>query len=135
MKIAPVSAAALRFVENWIQLLSESRYEDAFNMLHLPSDNSWSGSLIEEVTTSYKLPLTAGDDSDSSHVTAVSEARTVDYTPDRTVDWYEGNPDTNLGMIHHSLPINGIWSDLTAIFRLHRCDDGVGVALEDIHVM
>jgi len=135
MKIAQDTAAALDFVEAWVNLLSESRYEDAFNMLYVPSDNSWSPSLIEEITTSYELPPAAGDDSDTSHVTPVATAKVVDYRPDKEVEWYEGNPDSNLGMIHYSLPINGIWSDLTAIFRLLRSKGEVGVALEDIHVM
>lgn len=135
MKIAHDTTAALVFVEKWIALLSESRYEDAYNMLYHPTDDSWTPALIEEVTTSYELPPAAGDDSDSSHVTDVSNAKVVDYRPDKDVDWYDNNPDSNIGMIHHSLPINGIWSDLTAIFRLHRCEDSVGVALEDIHVM
>lgn len=129
------SKKVLVTVANWISLLSQEKYEESFSLLENDPNSDLSPSLIKEIITSYELPPQAGDDSDFSIVTLVETAKVVDYRPDQEVDWYEKNPDDNVGMVHHSLPINGIWSDLTAIFRLQRIKDGVVLLLEDIHVM
>lgn len=125
----------MEFVEKWIELLSYGQYREAYNQLSQPSNDIWSPQLLEEVTTAYELSPSAGDPSETSRVTSVAAARVVDCRPYQDVDWYAGNPDSNAGMVHYSLPINGIWSDLTAIFRILRIDDAVVLQLEDVHVM
>jgi hypothetical protein len=135
MDIQPTDEAVLAFVEAWISLLSEGRYGEAYHALAQPLDDVWSPDLIEEITRAYELPPAAGDDSGASHVTSTQTARVVDYSPDKDVSWFEGNPDSNAGMVHYSLPINSVWSDLTAVFRIHRHQNRVRLELEDIHVL
>ncbi len=125
----------LETVTHWILLLSQEKYDKSFGLLENDPNSELSPSVIKEIITSYELSPQACDDSNFSIVTPVETAKVVDYRPDQEVDWYEDNPDDNFGMVHHSLPINGIWSDLTAIFRLHRKKGGVALMLEDIHVM
>jgi len=135
MAIEATSEAVLEFVEKWIELLSNGQYREAYDQLSQPPHDTWSPELLEDVTSSYELSPSAGDLSETSRVTSVTGARVVDYRPDKDVDWYEGNPDSNAGMVHYSIPINGIWSDLTATFRIQRINDGVVLQLEDMHVM
>lgn len=40
-----------------------------------------------------------------------------------------------MGMVEYDLPINGVWSDLTAIFWLRRMPDGLALELYDIHIL
>ena len=58
--------------------------------------------------------------------------------PFHGVEWY--GDDTNkpaeyLGMAAFTLPLNGQWSDVTAMFDIVEDDGGLVLELDDIHVL
>jgi hypothetical protein len=97
----------------------------------------WTPALVEELISSYGPPE-GGDDDSTSRVTTPGSAQVYDIKPDHLVDWY--GPESKaegdvVGVVHFDLPINGIWSDLTAIFNIKKWCDSLSLELEDIHVL
>jgi hypothetical protein len=133
--VAPTDEDVLSLATKWVNLLAQAEFEQAQGLLVTSSEGIWTPTLVKAVIAAYELPPRAGDNSPTSRVTPPHAARVVDYRPDRDVTWFPDGSDQNAGMVHYSLPINGIWSDLTAIFRIHRQANGVALDLEDVHVL
>lgn len=47
----------------------------------------------------------------------------------------EVGPEGSRGRVYFDLPLNGEWSDLTAIFRLEHDKENLLLVLEEIHVL
>src|SRR5262249_55871439 len=140
-EMLPVSSTAadiLALVEQFVDNLATRDYGVAHSLLRQSQHYAyWTPALIEEVISSYGPP-TGESDVERSQVTARSSAREAGYSPCREVTFYEEPStlrDASIGDVHYDLPINGVWSDLTAIFGIHRDEAGVTLELEDIHVL
>lgn len=60
----------------------------------------------------------------------------ADCTPRPEVERFPDPGPDNLGDVHYDLPLNGSWSDLTAVFTLSLTDDGaLTLVLDEIHVL
>ena len=78
-------------------------------------ERDWPPELVAELISSYELPP-AVDTGKKARVTKVGDACVADTHPRPAVARWEksGRPGV-IGDVHFDLPINGIWSDLTAI--------------------
>lgn len=122
--------AVLKLIETWIGHLAEAEYADACALLLRDRDNTdWSPTLLAEVLDGYAKLEGRG------RVTPVSTARQTDYQPDQDVDWWVDEKGSFAGDVHHSLPFNGVWSDVTALFNIRRVSKGFALELDDIHVL
>ena len=120
----------LKVVERWIALIAEHRYDEACALLiHDEANQNWSAPMLAEVFRGYEALEGRGQ------VTPVATAREEDYRPDQDVDWWVEETGPFAGDIHYSLPLNGVWSDLTAMFNIRRVQNGFALELDDIHVL
>ena len=127
----------------WIKLLSEEKYEEAYDLtLHDPY-YQWTPALLESVINGYgslddiieeKYKVT-------SEETAVSESDNHKIYKDiRLFDSPMKQSQHDLGVdvigdVHYDLPLNGRWSDLTASFKILQGSDFLMLELNDIHVL
>jgi len=55
------------------------------------------------------------------------------------VDWFdeiETHPMIGrVSYVHFDIPLNGMWSDLTAVFWVHAIENGLALELERIEVL
>jgi hypothetical protein len=129
-------ADILALVQRWADLLAEGGYVQSQSLLMgNGAERDWPPQLVAELIGSYELPP-AVDTSEKSRVTPVGEARVFDIQPRPSVSRWEtrGRPGV-VGDVHFDLPINGAWSDLTAIFFLQQVAGGIALELFDIHVL
>lgn len=129
----PSSEALLAFLEAWVERLEDDDYEGAFEMTFVPEDAYWTPDLMRRVISNYGTI----DDREDGHRFKVSFPRNFHSGNVGQFDVlrFEGNPPENLGEVIYDLPLDGNWSDVTAIFRIVRRDDGVVLQLKDIHVL
>ncbi len=149
----------LQAVGEWVRLLAEERYQDAYDFLYHPwlpelPVNELDAASIRGAVTNYGWDEPHPDG--PFKVTPVETAPPKDGPPDsppyQDIQRYEepeerawdrvlvqhgGAPSgaSILGIIHFDLPLNGQWSDLTAIFRIAFYDAAVVLVLESIDVM
>jgi len=129
-------AEVLAVVRRWVDLLADGNYLQAHALLnHVEAERNWPADLVEELIHSYELGP-AVDSAGVSHVTRIDDARVVDVNPRPSVSRFKnsGRP-TVIGDVHFDLPINGVWSDLTAIFFLRKVAGGIALEIFDIHVL
>jgi hypothetical protein len=126
----------LAVVCRWVDLLADGDYDRAQSLLLAEgTEREWPPQLVENLIGSYELPPRAGDNQES-RVTSVDKARVFDIEPRPSVSRWNKSPRAGvLGDVHFDLPINGIWSDLTAIFFLRQVTGGMALELFDIHVL
>ena len=128
---APAKEAdILKIVETWIELLAERNYEAACGLLMRGGDGQdWPPALVAEVLDGYAKLEGRG------RVTPVAGARVSDYRPYQEVDWWEDEKGAFAGDVHYSVPFEGVWSDVTAMFDIRRVPGGFALELDDIHVL
>jgi hypothetical protein len=107
-------------VQRWAEALAQGDYDGAARLLNRDgNEGDWPPALVREAIESYapgpSPPLTAYRD-----VTRWAES------PSR--------PEV-VGSVHYDLTIDGVLSDLTAIFWLRRVAGGLELELHDIHVL
>jgi hypothetical protein len=126
----------LSVVREWVDLLAVGDYAQAQALLVRDgAERDWSPELVAKLIASYELPPGASS-AEESRVTPVSDARVFDVRPCHSVSrWDAGGRPGVIGDVHFDLPINGVWSDLTAIFWLRQVADGLALELFDIHVL
>jgi len=124
----------LAILNAWIELLAQGEDEAAFQMFCYAPDTHWSPKLIRTVITNYGFiePLKDGS---SYQVTSLTQTQ---GQPFHEVDWWE--PDSNtparcVGIVLYTMPLNGIWSDVTADFTIIETDGELALELNDIHVL
>jgi len=122
-------ATILAAVHDWVALLVEERYREAYDYLSHDRGDHWSPHLIETVIHNYGSvePL---HDGTMYRVTPL-ETATGGPTPRHEVDRF----DDARAHVWFDLPLNGQWSDLTATLFVNRSDDSLVLILDDIHVM
>jgi hypothetical protein len=125
-------------IERWVGLLVEQRFEEALAML-VPSEQ-WTPELLGNVIRNYGF-VEPREDGRRFSVTA--PAATPEGGDSRfEVTWLE-RPVRNrldfapdlLGHARYDLPLDGVWSDVTATFDILDLPEGAALALDDVHVM
>lgn len=130
MVILPADASdetILALVRQWVNFIASDRMESAQDLLDTNDvEREWSPSLIRELLSRYEPP----------RVTCVEAAQVGDLVPRHTVDrWASDTDSTRIGTVEFDLPLDGFWSDLTAIFWVKFHPEGLVLELYDIHVM
>jgi hypothetical protein len=125
----------LQAVEKWIGLLVQERYDEAFGMFYRqsPLDDGWSPALIRALVENYGSPEPSAD-GPVCHVTSIAETSGGRPQPYRKVYRFE-EEDGVEGYIHFDLPLDGKWSDVTAVFDVWKMDDKLVLHLEGMHVL
>lgn len=127
--------AILAAVHQWVDALAGRDYVGASTLL-TPTGNErdWPPRLVEEVISRYEAP---GGSSPSRVTSPTSATLDPDVVPRREVTrWPQPRARLEVaGTVEYDLPINEVWSDLTAIFWLRRLPDGLALELYDIHVL
>lgn len=127
----------LKVATDWLNLISEGKYQDAFALtLHDPY-YLWSPDLIEKTVKGYGLP----EPHPSGKVfLPTPPSSTTGNPPDRWVERYSDAIPAKfadgeiIGELMHTVPLDGQWSDLTVTFALVRVSDGISLCLNEIHV-
>jgi hypothetical protein len=118
-------------VDRWVTLLAQEDYERAFALTRHDAYFGWTPKLIESVINGYGLP----EPHPSGEVFRVTDPKTAKGGPVRAEVEREDGPEGCRGRVYYDLPLNGEWSDLTAIFRLEHDREQLVVVLEEIHVL
>ena len=116
-------------MEAWIDDLARGDFAGAFAKTKHDPYYGWTPQLIERVIAGYGLP----EPHPSGVRYAVTKRASARGHP-HTREVERGGPSPIVARVHHDLPLNGEWSDLTASFRVEALADGVEIFLEDIHV-
>ena len=127
--------AILALVERWVDALATRDYAGAAAMLTQDgNERDWPPSLVDEVISGYEAP---GGPS-PSRVTPRAAAR-QELTTGPSVEvtrWVRPRARPEVaGTVEYDLPLNGTWSDLTAIFWIRRLPQGLALELYDIHIL
>ena len=131
----PSDREVLAVVEEWVELLAQGQYAGALSLVE--HDSVWTAADLQELIESYGPPPPPHDQI-PSRVTSVEAAVVSDCQPARTVSWYPPHPNREASLealVHFDLPVNGTWSDLTALFWVKRIGSGYVLMLEDVHVL
>jgi hypothetical protein len=126
----------LGLVEEWIDRLAEERYDDALRLVAARSH--WTPDLLRKVVEGYGLaePHPSGA---AFKVTSPRTARKSSTSPlsqnRRVQRWITPNPANAIGIVEYDLPLNGSWSDLTALFDLKLVGSELALELDDVHVL
>jgi len=125
----------LDVVRGWVELLAQERYEEAFQMLRYQPTELWSPELIRNVITNYGF-IEPRKDGARFKVTSLKD--NLEGKAFHEVEWYGDDPNRPaeyLGMAAFTLPLNGEWSDVTAMFDIVEEDGELVLELDDIHVL
>ena len=117
----------LAFIRSWAESLADERCQDALGMVDARSH--WTPELLRTTIENYGFiePLSDGQ---VFRVTPADRA-TGPLRPRHEVTWF----DEVRGLVHFDLPLNGEWSDVTALFDLERTHRGIRLVLDDVHVL
>lgn len=139
MTILPHDASdedILKVVREWVELLAQNRYEEAFALTGYASTDEWSPELLHLLTANYG-DLEPRQDGETFEVTSLYDnpilpaGRKSSY---QDVEWQPENRGC-VGWVHFDLPLDGEWSDLTAVFKINQVTDGLALELQTIHVL
>ena len=131
-------AAVLDLIERWIALLVEERFEEAVAMLG-PS-GTWTSDLLATVIQNYG----SVEPRDDWHAFSVTAPMATTKGGDSRFEVVWCNPPVThrldyapdlLGHARYDLPLDGVWSDVTASFDVLELAEGAVLALDDVHVM
>ncbi len=126
-------AVLLEWVREWLDLLASGRLADACARLDEPSGAGWRWTPAA-ITSAVEDTYGPGTRFRSRHpdgpvFTPVATARGSAHA-------HVGELDDGSGYwVHHDMPLNGEYSDLTAQFEFRWRGDGLSAALYDLHVM
>ena len=139
MRILPADSTddlILGVVREWVAMLSSGDYVGAYQMMGHEDRYGWSPDLIRKVIEGYGSPKPHR----SGHKFRVS---TVDHASGkpayRKVERFSepidlGDDVIAIADVLHDLPLDGMWSDLTARFQVQTCGNDMILVLEEIHV-
>jgi hypothetical protein len=119
-----VEDEAKKFARDWIKLLSQGKFDEAFHQLDEPNQygNKWNVEKFKEIVSDY----------------CNREKYTID-NPDLLER--EGSPSLvdlkngNGYAYYYNLPLNKNWSDLTLQFEFQKHLENYAVILHDVHVL
>lgn len=137
----PVTETAIEItIHSWIDLLAQEKYLEACNFsLHNPY-YAWTPTLLEQTINGYGIPYEHDNLLPKCKVTPRFTAVSDKQNRYKQIEWHPPKPymDAELriiGYVHYDLPIDGLWSDLTATFRIIQAADYVTLELNEIHVL
>lgn len=122
-----LEAEARRFIRDWVNLLSEGRYEEAVQLLDLPlgaTEVHWNAGLLKDLINDY-----AG----LSVALPVNDPHLMDEDGEKIYFYFYN--DASGFAVDYDVPVSGEWSDLTARFSFKKKGDQFCVYLEDVHVL
>ena len=129
----------LPFVYDWVELLAQDCYKEAFEMLLHPPDSLFTPDLVRQLMAGYG-ELERRD----NKISRVTSPSTAVLPPDllthsQDVDWFDEDQNHRMkdrvGYVHFDIPLDGKWSDLTAVFWVHVVESGFVLELERIEVL
>ncbi|MGK5037592.1 hypothetical protein [Janthinobacterium sp. LB3P118] len=129
---APSDSHILAIIDAWIADLARGDYACAHARTAHDAYYGWTSALLRAVIEGYGSPEPYADGS----VYRVTPATLASGAPqERCVERPTGQDGgAALAEARHSLPLNGVWSDLTATFRVEHAAPGVRLVLQEIHV-
>ena len=131
--------AVLNVVRRWLNELAKEDYSAAHSLTYHPAGDHWNADLLRRVIENYgsvdsgpeegvtfKVTPLEGEHSDDSDVAGRLE-----------IEWFRsrGSEDNPLGTITCDLPLNGEWSDVSAVFNVLSQPDGLALQLMDVRVL
>ena len=119
-------------VRRWVDLLSEDRFSEAYNLTAHDSYHAWTPDLIRSVVAGYGMPHEP-----ENHEYRISKISQTEGGPSPRWEverWQDAQPGSRVGFIWFDLPLDGEWSDLTATFEIVQDDEHYVLVLQDIHV-
>ncbi len=136
LKVLPSREEVLPFVERWVELLAQDRYEEAVELVEHPLGVNLTADMLRQVVANYGT-LEPRRDGKVFRVTSLSTAVQGEgpNTQQRDVDWFDTENGFRVGHVHFDVPLNGEHSDLTATFWVNERENGFVLELEDLHVL
>ena len=126
---APSDTRILDIIDAWIADLARGDYACAHARTAHDAYYGWTPALLRAVIEGYGSPEPYADGS----VYRVTPAALASGAPqERCVERQDDG--AALAEARHSLPLNGVWSDLTATLRVESTALGARLVLQEIHV-
>lgn len=139
MRTVPVGASddeLLSVVRDWVELVAAGSFQAAVQLLYLPADDyaagRWTAESLENYIGNYGFWEPLGDGR-VVRVTPLASAVPPADAPDRQPR-FEVIRGQGLPNIEFDLPLDGEWSDLTALFDIEEVDGRWAFVLTDLHV-
>jgi hypothetical protein len=118
-------------VRGWIEVLAQDRYDEAFSMLFRYRNDPWTPELMRNAIANYGCGQPQAD----GRVFRVTPPGDAIQRGSRKryedVEWFEDGE----GVAHFDLPLNGEWSDVTAVLDILPMEDGLVLRLNAIEVL
>ena len=143
MRLLPADVTGddiLTACREWVEVVASGRLEDALDMLHVPDrydqSQQWTPQSLRQYIANYGS-WDARPDGRTWSVTSIATARMRDDRPNVQPrgDVVRFDADPRSGSAELDLPLNGVWSDLTAQFEFEPVGNGTGLSLYDLHVL
>ena len=118
-------------IGGWIDLLVADRYEEAHEMMFRFPDDTWTPDMMRTVVRHYGFTEPRKDEQTfrvTPRAEAIERRRRGHY---EDIEWFEDGG----GVAHFDLPLNGEWSDVTAIIDIVKHGEERVLRLNDIHVL
>jgi hypothetical protein len=124
-----------RLIHQWMRVLATGDYDTAAEMVGPVGSVRYSGPELRACIGAYgrKYREAASSETRDALVPAVSEPSALDQSGER-MTIYPAVPDGTC-LVEYDFPLDGKWSDLTAVFRLTPCARGLELGLYDLRVM
>ncbi|HAC46428.1 MAG TPA: hypothetical protein DCF65_10215 [Chloroflexi bacterium] len=118
-------------IEEWVDLLAAGKIEEATAWLFQPPNAAqpMTAELIDQLIVDYWWD--APPVGDRHRVTARASA--AGRGPRTAI--VRLTVDPTAGSVDYALPVDGKWSDLTAILEFRRLDDATVISLDHLHVL
>jgi len=134
MKTLPANASdedILSAVREWVELLAKEEYEEAYRFFVSSEHNrwQWSPQLLKRIIRTY-----GGLYGDQEKFSITPVEKTSEGSEPRH-DVHRDRKDEHKGYVWFDLPLNGKWSDLTAILTFQVNGGSLVIELESIEVM
>ena len=124
-----------RLIHQWVRVLATGDYDTAAAMVGPVGSVRYSGPELRACIGAYsrKYREAASIEAKAALVPAVSEPSALDQSGER-LTIYPVVPDGTC-LVEYDVPLDGTWSDLTAVFRLTPSARGLELGLYDLRVM
>jgi hypothetical protein len=121
-------------IRGWLKLLAKKQFSEAADYLTPLPESAYSGELIRDHIGQYSPEYREASALERErHIPEVTDPDLIDLEKER-LDIYPVADGTYVA-VEYDLPLDGVWSDLTAIFELYPVPGGWSLGLYDLHVM